>query len=105
MHLSTLLALALTLGAGVSAPQGAPARYCQPVAYRDRVTPVGYEAVIRAAPGCRKAAKVRKENLFTKSIIGQPSLVPPGSAERVWVFTHRLYYTLDDRIWRRLEVH
>lgn len=79
-------------------------RYCTPAAYRDRVTPLGYQAVVRAAPGCTKAAKVRKENLLTKSVIGQPSTVPVGQVERVWVFTHRLYYTLDDRIWRRLAV-
>lgn len=79
-------------------------RYCTPVAYRDRVTPLGYQAVVRAAPGCTRPAKVRKENLLTKSVIGQPSTVPVGQVERVWVFTHRLYYTLDDRLWRRLVV-
>ena len=80
-------------------------KYCAPIAFRDRVVAVGYQAVVRAAPGCKKPAKVRKENTRTGSIIGEPNLVPVGEVQRVWLFTHRLRYTLDDRTWLRLEVH
>lgn len=80
------------------------AKYCTPMAFRDRVVGVGYEAVIRAAPGCKLPARVRKENGWSGSVIGVPNLIPPGQVRRVWLFTHRLSYTLDGRTWLRLGV-
>lgn len=80
------------------------AKYCTPIAFRDRVVGVGYQAVVRAAPGCKKPAKVRKENARSGSVIGEPSLVPVGEVQRVWLFTHHLRYTLDGLTWHRLEV-
>lgn len=80
------------------------AKYCTPMAFRDRVVGVGYQAVIRAAPGCTRPAKVRKENRLSGSVIGVPNVIPPGQIRRVWLFTHRLSYTLDGRTWQKLEV-
>lgn len=106
-----LLAAGLTLAAfllpGLTVAQFAVPQqvYCMPSVYRDRVISVGwYEAVIRAAPGCTRPALVRKENVLTGSVIGDPDLIPLGEVARVWVFTHRLTYTLDGRTWRRAVV-
>ena len=101
--------VAALFGAALSSPiqlipAAAPARYCPPRAYRDYLTPLGYQAVVRVAPGCQRPALVRKQNWFTGSVIGEPALVAPGRVERVWVFTHRLYFTLDGTNWQRLVV-
>lgn len=100
LTLVTLLA-ALAAPVTLSPPTS---KYCTPIAFRDRVVGVGYQAVVRAAPGCKKPAKVRKENTRTGSVIGDPNVIPVGEVERVWLFTHRLRYTLDDRTYQRLEV-
>ena len=100
LTLATLL-VALAAPVTLSPPTS---KYCTPIAFRDRVVGVGYQAVVRAAPGCKKPAKVRKENRNSGSVIGEPNLVPVGEVQRVWLFTHRLRYTLDDRTWLRLEV-
>ena len=93
--------VALAAPVTLSPPTG---KYCTPIAFRDRVVGVGYQAVVRAAPGCKKPAKLRKENPRTGSVIGEPSVIPVGEVQRVWLFTHRLRYTLDDRTWLRLVV-
>ncbi|SMB89223.1 hypothetical protein [Deinococcus hopiensis] len=106
---SLLLAL-LLIGGTLALPLAAlplkppQALYCTPTVYRDQVTPIGYQAVIWPAPGCTRPAKVRKENRRTGSVIGEPSTIPVGQIVRVWVFTHRLSYTLDGRTWQRLGV-
>lgn len=99
----TLVAFLAALAAPVTLSPPT-ARYCTPIAFRDRVVGVGYQAVVRAAPGCKKPVKVRKENTRTGSVIGDPNVIPVGEVQRVWLFTHRLRYTLDDRTWHRLEV-
>ncbi|GGI75485.1 hypothetical protein [Deinococcus wulumuqiensis] len=99
----TLVAFLAALAAPVTLSPPT-ARYCTPIAFRDRVVGVGYQAVVRAAPGCKKPVKVRKENTRTGSVIGDPNVIPVGEVQRVWLFTHRLRYTLDDRTYQRLEV-
>jgi hypothetical protein len=87
--------------AALNAPANPPsALFCQPLVYRDRVLGIGYQAVIRAAPGCQRPALVRKENVFTGSAEA-PVLIPVGEVRRVWLFTHRLTYTLEGQTWRR----
>ncbi|WP_278911644.1 hypothetical protein [Deinococcus wulumuqiensis] len=105
-HILTALVLTAFLAALAAPVTLSPptARYCTPIAFRDRVVGVGYQAVVRAAPGCKKPAKVRKENAGSGSVIGAPNIIRIGEVQRVWLFTHRLRYTLDDRTWRRLEV-
>lgn len=106
---SKLISAALLTGAALSWPALAalnvPANppsdlFCQPLVFRDQVLGIGYQAVIRAAPGCQKATLVRKENFFTGST-EPPLLIPVGEVRRVWLFTHRLTYTLDRQTWRR----
>ncbi|MFC4428020.1 hypothetical protein [Deinococcus navajonensis] len=100
-----LLLPAPTLAAlSLGPPRPATGVYCTPVAFRDYVVAIGYQAVVRAAPGCTRPAKVRKENALSGSVIGQPNVVPVGEIKYVWLFTHRLKYTLDDRTWQRLAV-
>ncbi|GAA5514761.1 hypothetical protein Dcar01_03522 [Deinococcus carri] len=94
-------ALTAAMPLTLSPPTG---KYCTPIAFRDRIVGVGYQAVVRAAPGCTRPVKVRKENALSGSVIGQPNVIPVGQVMRVWLFTHRLTYTLDDRTWRRLGV-
>lgn len=109
---SKLLCAALLMGVALCWPAlaiiGTPANppsdfFCQPLVYRDQVLGIGYQAVIRAAPGCEKAALVRKENLFTGSA-NSALLIPVGQVRRVWLFTHRLTYSLDGQTWRRAVV-
>ncbi|WP_339096175.1 hypothetical protein WDJ50_02480 [Deinococcus sp. VB142] len=104
---SLLAVLTVVVLAALAAPvtlSPPSAKYCTPIAFRDRVVGVGYQAVVRAAPGCKKPVKVRKENTRTGSVIGEPNVIPVGEVQRVWLFTHRLRYTLDDRTYQRLEV-
>ena len=104
---SFLAVLTVVVLASLAAPvtlSPPSAKYCTPIAFRDRVVGVGYQAVIRAAPGCTRPAKVRKENRLSGSVIGVPNVIPPGQIRRVWLFTHRLSYTLDGRTWLRLGV-
>ena len=105
------LFLALLTGAAFLAAAAAPVaasppsgKYCAPLAYRDQVVGVGYKAVVRAAPGCTRPALLRKENALTGSVIGEPWLVPVGQVVNVWVFTHRLKYTLDRKTWQRVVI-
>ena len=79
-------------------------KYCAPLAFRDQVVGVGYKAIVRAAPGCTKPAYIRKENSRTGSVIGEPSLVPVGEVYRVWLFTHRLTYSLDGKSWQKVVI-
>ncbi|MVN86806.1 hypothetical protein GO986_08525 [Deinococcus sp. HMF7620] len=77
--------------------------YCQPVALRDFAVVIGYQAVVQAAPGCKKPALIRKEsriNHFSEP----PILVPVGRLQRIWLLTHRLSYTMDGQTWRPLAV-
>lgn len=105
-HVLSLLTVAAFLAAAAAPVVLSPPTklYCTPMAFRDRVVGVGYEAVVRAAPGCKKPAKVRKENSWSGSIIGEPNVIPIGQVKRVWLFTHRLSYTLDGKTWLRLGV-
>ena len=104
------LILALLTGGAFLAAAAAPVLsppsglYCTPLAFRDQVVGVGYKAVVRAAPGCKRPALLRKENALTGSVIGEPWLVPVGQVVNVWVFTHRLKYTLDGKTWQRVVV-
>lgn len=84
-----------------SPPSG---KYCAPLIFRDQVVGVGYKAVARAAPGCTKPALLRKENALTGSVIGEPWLIPVGQVANVWLFTHRLKYTLDGQTWQRAAI-
>lgn len=105
------LFLALLTGAAFLAAAAAPVaasppsgKYCTPLAFRDQVIGVGYKAIVRAAPGCKKPALLRKENALAGSVIGEPWLIPLGKTEDVWLFTHRLRYTLDGKTWQRVVV-
>ena len=105
MHPLKLLLFCAALLPGVALAQFTTSpptsKYCAPLIFRDQVVGVGYKAVIRAAPGCTKPALLRKENALTGSVIGEPWLIPLGQVVNVWVFTHRLKYTLDGKTWQR----
>lgn len=103
--------LALLTGAAFLAAAAAPVaasppsgKYCTPLAFRDQVVGISYKAIVRAAPGCTKPALLRKENALTGSVIGEPWLIPLGKTEDVWLFTHRLRYTLDGKTWQRVVI-
>ncbi|MFB9991212.1 hypothetical protein ACFFLM_04345 [Deinococcus oregonensis] len=94
----TLLALLLTSAASAPTPP-----YCQPVAFQDYVLPIGYQAVVITPAVCNRPALIRKENTITGSQEA-PLLINVGQPRRIWLFTHRLSYSLDGKLWRRLQV-
>ncbi|MFT2720387.1 hypothetical protein ACMT4L_10330 [Deinococcus sp. A31D244] len=104
--MSFLIRVALllsTLPFALAAPAPATGTYCQPVALRDTVVVVGYQAVVRAAPGCRKPALIRKESRINRQA-DPPLLVPVGRVQRVWLLTYRLACSTDGQTWRSLVV-
>lgn len=97
-----LLALLVALPPVMAATAPAPL-YCPPVAFRDYQVLVGYAAIVRVMPNCGKPALIRKINTVSGSREA-PLLIPPNKAVQMWVFTHRLTYTLDGKSWKTLGV-
>jgi hypothetical protein len=93
-----LLALWIT-----SAAPTTPPRYCQPIAFQDYVLPVGFQAVVIAPAACTRPALIRKEHALTGSREA-PILIPVGQPRRIWLFTHRLSYSLDGTVWHTLVI-
>lgn len=81
-------------------PASLAAPYCAPAVLRDQLTPFGYLAIVYAT-GC--PALVRKKNWRSGSI--EITLtIRAGAPQRIWLFTHRLQYSLDGKNWQWAEV-
>lgn len=81
----------------------APTRYCAPVAFRDSELLIGRQALVIVPAACARPALIRERNPSSGSVRPTRRL-EPGSVTGIWLFTHKLEYTVDGKKWLLLEV-